>query len=803
MTIGTVETPPGSDGKVDRQAILRIVARHGDAPGAVMAVLADIQADCGYLPEEALRAVAESIDVSLVDVYGAATFYRSFSRQPRGRHVACVCLGTACHVRGAPEVLEACERQLGIRAGETTPDREFTLETVNCLGACALGPIVAADGRYYPNVTTAGCKRILKDLRAGHARVEEPVAATPGGRLLKPVMQRLDSIEHFRAFQRRILGQRDPNRPTVVIPAGTCGRAGGALQLVQAAKDALVSNSGSPTVGLRVTGCHGFCQLEPSVLVEPGRIFYPKVDPKDTARIVDAAARGEAIEDLLFEDPRTGERIRRQDDLPFYRRQVRTVLSRIEKVDPTRIETYIEIGGYSAIAKVLERGDPTWVLSEVKASGLRGRGGAGFPTGVKWELLAQQPNGRGKFIVCNADEGDPGAYMDRSVLEGNPQGIIEGMLIGAYGTGATAGIVYVRNEYPLAIEHLTVALNQARELGLLGRNVLGTGFSFDISMVRGAGAFVCGEETALIRSIEGRMGEPRQRPPFPIQKGIGGKPTAINNVETWANIPVIIERGARTFARLGTKDSSGTKIFSLVGKIRNTGLVEVPMGVTIEEIVRDIGGGPADGSPIKAVQTGGPSGGCIPAAGFDRPIDYDSLAQAGSIMGSGGMIVMDETTCMVDVAKYFMGFLKDESCGKCFICRKGTQRMHEILDDVSAGRGTAAQLDLLEELALTVKDTTMCGLGNTAANPVLATLRYFRDEYMEHIERQRCPAGVCRALLSYSIGENCTGCRNCVKACPAGAVSGQKKQRHAIDPAKCIRCGACRSACRFDAVVVA
>jgi NADH:ubiquinone oxidoreductase subunit F (NADH-binding) len=466
------------------------------------------------------------------------------------------------------------------------------------------------------------------------------------------------------------------------------------------------------------------------------------------------------------------------------------------------VQSYIADGGYSAMVRVLQRGNPEWVLAEVKASGLRGRGGAGFPTGLKWELLAGQPDGHGKFLVCNADEGDPGAYMDRSVLEGNPHSIIEGMLIGAYGTGATEGVIYVRNEYPLAIRHLNVALRQARELGLLGENILGTGFSFQIHLVRGAGAFVCGEETALIRSIEGKMGEPRQRPPFPIQKGIDGKPTAINNVETWANIPVIIQGGAQQYVKNGTPGNSGTKIFSLVGKIRNTGLVEVPMGMPIREIVRDVGGGPAGKARIKAVQTGGPSGGCIPAKRFDLPIDYDSLAEAGSIMGSGGMIVMDENTCMVDVARYFMSFLQDESCGKCFTCRKGIQRMYEILDDVSRGKGTLEQLQLLEELAHVVRDTTMCGLGQTAPNPVLSTLRYFRQEYVEHVENRRCPAGVCKELITYSINEDCTGCQACVRVCPADAITGEKKQRHTIDPEACIRCGACRSACRFEAIDV-
>ena len=616
-------------------------------------------------------------------------------------------------------------------------------------------------------------------------------------------MGRLSSIQHLEALRGRLVEQGGRNGRTLVIPAGTCGRASGANDLIHIAQQELAKGELAARTRLRITGCHGFCEMEPSVLVEPERTFYPKVGPEAMVRIVEAAAAGEVVDDLLPTDRETGEPVRCQDELPFFRKQTRTILSRNERVDPVRVESCIEDGGYSALAAVLERGSPAWVVAEVKASGLRGRGGAGFPTGLKWELLASQPGDRGKFLVCNADEGDPGAYMDRSVLEGNPHSIIEGMLIGAYATGATEGVLYVRNEYPLAIKHLNMALAQARELGLLGHNILGSGLSFDIDLVKGAGAFVCGEETALVQSIEGKMGEPRQRPPFPIESGIDGKPTAINNVETWANIPQIVRRGAQEFARVGTKNSAGTKIFSLVGKIRNTGLVEVPMGMPIREIVYDIGGGPVGKASIKAVQTGGPSGGCIPAERFDLPIDYDSLTEAGSIMGSGGMIVMDDSTCMVDVARYFTSFLKDESCGRCFTCRKGTQRMYEILDGISKGEGTLEHLGLLEELALAVKDTALCGLGQTASNPVLSTLRYFRDEYAEHIEHRRCPAGVCRELITYSINEDCTGCRACARVCPADAITGEKKQRHAIDVAKCIKCGACRSVCKFDAIAVA
>jgi len=614
-------------------------------------------------------------------------------------------------------------------------------------------------------------------------------------------MERLRSTEALKTLRDRLLFDRDPHIPTLVIPSGTCCQASGSNDLVRAAKRELLRKGLLENIHLRVTGCHGFCEMEPSVLVEPRGTFYPKVHPKDMPRIVEAVAKEEVAEDLLFVNPATGTRIEKESDIPFFKDQVRTLLSQNERIDPIRIHDYIENGGYMGIVKVLTNGDPSWVTEEVKKAGLRGRGGAGFPTGIKWELLAHQSNGTGKFLVCNADEGDPGAYMNRSVLEGNPHGVIEGMLIGAYGTGATEGVIYVRNEYPLAIKHLIIALRQANELGLVGENVLGTSFCFDIRLVRGAGAFVCGEETALMRSIEGKIGEPRQRPPFPVEKGIQGKPTAINNVETWANIPLIMRHGAQAFARVGKKNA-GTKIFSLVGKVKNSGLVEVPMGMTIGRIINDIGGGPSGKAKLKAVQTGGPSGGCIPASMFDLPIDYESLTKAGSIMGSGGMIVMDENTCMVDVAKYFMNFLKDESCGKCFVCRKGTQRMYEILDDISLGRGTPAHLDLLVELAQVVKDTAMCGLGQTAPNPVLSTLRYFRDEYMAHIQDKRCPAGVCRELISFSINGNCTGCGACQRMCPSEAITGEKKKPHSIDPVKCIKCGACRSVCKFEAIDV-
>jgi len=615
-------------------------------------------------------------------------------------------------------------------------------------------------------------------------------------------MEKLQSINEFKGLQKRLITDRDLTKPTIIISAGTCGQASGANDLIRITKRELLARGLTEKINLRITGCHGFCQMEPSILIEPQRTFYPIVSTENMVRIIDAVAKGKIIEELLLVDPATGKKITKQEDIPFYKKQHRTILAQSEKIDPIRIYNYLENNGYSGLLRVLEKGDAEWVVNEVKASGLRGRGGAGFPTGIKWGLLAQQPKTRGKFIVCNADEGDPGAYMDRSVLEGNPHSIIEGMLIAAYGTDATEGVIYARNEYPLAVKHMIIALRQARELGLLGKHILGTDFSFDIKIVKGAGAFVCGEETALIASIEGKMGEPRQRPPFPIEKGIDGKPTVINNVETWANIPAIITQGASEFIKIGTKNNSGTKIFSLVGKVKYNGLVEVPMGTTITDIVYGCGGGPAGKAKIKAIQTGGPSGGCIPVKMFNLPVDYDSLKQVGAIMGSGGMIVMDENTCMVDVARYFMNFLKDESCGKCFTCRKGTQRMYEILDDVSRGKGSVEQMDLLEELAQVVKDTTMCALGQTAPNPVLSTLRYFKDEYMKHIQGQQCPAGVCKKLITYLINENCTGCGLCRKACPSEAITGNKKEQHAIDPDKCIKCGACKGVCKSEAVEI-
>jgi len=613
-------------------------------------------------------------------------------------------------------------------------------------------------------------------------------------------MSKLKSATELKSLQEKLGKAQHRDRPTVVVSSGTCGRSRGSSQVYAAFEAGIKERGLADKVNLRDSGCHGFCQAEPNVVVYPGEVFYANLKPEDAATILDeTVGKGQVVDRLLYTDPGSGRKAAKLSDVPFYQKQNRLVSGRNVLLDPTRIEDYLAIGGYSGLAKALSM-EPKAVTDEVVKSGLRGRGGGGFPTGLKWQRLGP---GKQKYIICNADEGDPGAYMDRGLLEGNPHSVLEGLVIGAFAVGATEGVMYVRTEYPLAVANVTRAIEQAREFGLLGENILGSGFSFDITIARGAGAFVCGEETALIASIEGRIGEPRQRPPYPSEKGLWGKPTIVNNVETWASVPIVIEHGGEKFASIGTKGSKGTKIFSLVGKVNNTGLVEVPMGITLREVIFDTGGGIPGGRKFKAVQIGGPSGGCLPADKLDLPVDYESLTAAGAMMGSGGMIVMDETTCMVDIAKYFLNFLQDESCGKCFSCREGTQRMYEVVDRITQGKGCEADLALLSELATMVKDASMCGLGRTAGNPVLSTLQYFRSEYETHVRDNKCPAGVCKALIRYRILEDkCTGCLLCAKACPQKVISGEKKKPHRIDQNGCIKCGICKDSCKFDAVVV-
>jgi NADH-quinone oxidoreductase subunit F len=615
-------------------------------------------------------------------------------------------------------------------------------------------------------------------------------------------MTKINTISDLEALREELQNYRKSFQSVLIICGGTGCQASRSRDLIDTVKAELVKQGLEKRVLVRTTGCHGFCEQGPIIVVEPANTFYCHVLPDDAQEVIaKTVCNGEVVERLLYTDPVSGKTIQTESEIPFYRSQDRQLLTQNRQVDPCSIEDYIAIGGYSALAKTLAEIAPDRVIEEIEASGLRGRGGGGFPTGRKWAECRQAP-GDEKYVICNADEGDPGAYMDRSVLEGNPHLVLEGMMIGAWAIGAQQGHVYVRNEYPLAVEHIRVAVQQARGFGLLGENILGTSFSFDVEIARGGGAFVCGESTALMASLEGKVGEPRPKDIHTVVDGLWHKPTTLNNVETWANVPSIIVNGSDWFFSKGSKNSKGTKILALTGRIKNTGLVEVPMGTPLETVVFDIGGG-ATGKPIRAVQTGGPSGGCLPIDKFDLPLDFDAFAEAGSMIGSGGIVVMDEETCMVDVAKYFLTFLQDESCGKCVPCRLGIDRMLEIITDITEGRGKPAQIDLLEDLANTVSQTALCALGKTAANPVLSTLCYFREEYDLHISQNKCPAGVCQAMITYSIDpEICTGCGFCKRECPHEAISGEKKQAYEIDLQLCQKCGICRSECKFEAIQV-
>ncbi|HIC93287.1 MAG TPA: NADH-quinone oxidoreductase subunit NuoF [Anaerolineae bacterium] len=634
---------------------------------------------------------------------------------------------------------------------------------------------------------------------------------------------KIRTLKDLERARERGLESLYPAKPRIMVGLATCGLATGAQEVFDALAEALKERG--LDVVLVPSGCLGYCQREPIVYVlEPDKppIIYAEMTAEKARQLIDALAEGRIVgewalarveeEEFLIEGrvkryppdglPEEIKALPRYSEVPFWKKQRKIVLRNSGFINPASLEEYIARGGYFSLYKALTEFTPEKVIEEVSASGLRGRGGAGFPTGLKWRYCREAP-GAPKYVICNADEGDPGAYMDRTVLEGDPHSVLEGMIIGAYAIGAREGYIYVRDEYPLAVKSLRRAVAQLEECGLLGEDILGSGFDFRITIVRGAGAFVCGEETALMASIEGRIGEPRPRPPFPATSGLWGKPTVINNVKTWASIPPIIARGAEWYAQMGTERSKGTVVFSLVGKINNTGLVEVPLGMTLREMIYDIGGGIPNGKAFKAVQTGGPSGGCIPAPLLDLPVDYETLTEAGSIMGSGGMVVMDEDACMVDVARYFLAFTVDESCGKCIPCREGLQQMYQILTDIVEGRGKEGHIELLEELAEAVKAGSLCALGGTAPNPVLTTIRYFRDEYEAHIRERRCPAGVCRALIRFTIDEErCTGCGICLRECPVQAISGKKKEVHRIDQAACIKCGVCREVCAFEAVIV-
>ncbi len=617
-------------------------------------------------------------------------------------------------------------------------------------------------------------------------------------------MNRLTSLGELEKLRESIVKNRDPSKPCIVICGGTGCVALGSGDVITAFKQEMQEQGLDSTVDLRVTGCRGFCERGPHVVIHPEGILYQRVKQKDVSEIVsETLQKGNTIDRLLYTDPETGEKFVHENEIPFYAKQNRLLLSSNAKIAPDSIDDYLALGGYTALSKVLFEMSPEEVIEEAKKAGLRGRGGGGFPAGNKWETTRRAEDDV-KYVICNCDEGDPGAFMDRSLMEGNPHSALEGMLIGAYAIGAHQGYIYVRNEYPLAVMHAEIAIKQAEEYGFLGEDILGSGFDFSIRINRGGGAFVCGESTALMASLEGKVGEPRAKYVHTSEKGLWDKPTNLNNVETWANVPLIINQGADWYAKIGTPNSKGTKIFSLVGKVNNTGLVEVPMGMTLREIVYGIGGGIPKGKKFKAVQTGGPSGGCIPENMLDLPVDFDELTKVGSMMGSGGMIVMDEDNCMVDIARYFISFLEEESCGKCLPCREGLKRMREILTNITEGKGKEGDIELLEDLSATLIDSSLCALGNTAPNPVLTAIKYFKDEYQAHIKDRRCPAGVCKELITYTIDEEkCPGCGLCVKACPQEAITSRgKKKPVLLDQEKCIKCGACYDVCNLDAVIV-
>ena len=614
-------------------------------------------------------------------------------------------------------------------------------------------------------------------------------------------MNRLESQKDLESYREQLQKQRDPNRPVVSLCAGSGCGAYGTAEVKEALENEISQNGLKGKVDIKVTGCHGFCEKGPIMVIHPDGTFYPQVKPEDVPEIVsETLVNKKLVDRLLYKDPVSKQRLCKEEEVPFYRHQYRLIFGNNGLIDPTNIDDYIAMDGYAALARALFTMSPEEIIDTVKKAGLRGRGGGGFPTGTKWESC-RKAHGEPRYIMCNADEGDPGAYMDRSLLEGNPHSVLEGMVIGAYAVGSSDGFIYVRNEYPLAVRNINIAMKQAKNYGLLGKNILGSGFDFSVKISRGGGAFVCGESSALMKSLEGEVGRPRAKYIHTVEKGYRDLPSTLNNVETWANVPLIINRGAGFYAAIGTEKSKGTKIFSLVGKVKNTGLVEVPMGTPLRTIIYDIGGGILKNKKFKAVQTGGPSGGCVPEALLDLPVDFEKLAQAGSMMGSGGMIVMDQDTCMVDVARYFLEFLQEESCGQCIPCREGITRLLQVTTDICAGKGRDGDIELLESVADTLHKLSLCALGGTAANPVLTTMLYFRDEYLEHIYDKKCRAGVCKGLFYYEIDEEkCNGCQVCFRKCPQGAITGEKKEPHTIDQEKCIQCTICYESCKFDAI---
>ncbi|MBS4880112.1 MAG: NADH-quinone oxidoreductase subunit NuoF [Firmicutes bacterium] len=738
---------------VDLSLIEGVLRQYQDDSTSLIMILQQAQAIYGYLPQEVIYHVAERTGNSPAKVMGVATFYSYFRLKPMGIYQIMLCDGTACHVNGSDRIRAAITQELGIHNGETTEDGMFTLNEVACLGCCSLAPVMMINGDTYGNLTPEKTINILRQLR-----------------------QR-ESGEGIR----------------ILVGQGSCGVSAGAGRVAKVLAGHMTATD---SFTVETTGCIGMCYLEPIVDIYEGEKLLHrlvKVTETDALGIVEAVRKKDfsKLEAMFISD----------EDARFLKKQKRVALRHCGVVDPTSIDDYIKNDGYKAIDKALHM-TPEEVIEEVKVSGLAGRGGAGFPTWFKWNA-ARNAEGEHKHLICNADEGDPGAFMDRAVIESDPHSLIEGMLIGAYAIGASDMYVYIRAEYPLAVERLGNAIEQARSRGLLGENILGSGFSCDLNIKIGAGAFVCGEETALIESMEGKRGMPRLKPPFPAQSGYLNEPSNINNVETFANVAWIINNGGAAFAAMGTENSKGTKVFSLTGKVQRGGLVEVPMGNSLRDVIFDIAGGIKDGRSYKAVQMGGPSGGCIPADLVDTPIDYKALSATGAIMGSGGMVVMDDSTCMVNIARFFLDFTARESCGKCVPCRIGTTRMMEILNRICDGQGQEGDIEMLEQLCVSIKDGSLCGLGQTAPNPVLTTIRYFRDEYEAHIRDKKCPAHECSALLKISIDPTkCKGCTICARKCPVECISGERKKPHVIDQSSCIKCKQCVSSCKFDAIVV-
>jgi len=781
---------------VDLQFVDESVERIGRGPEAVIPLLQAVQTRCGYLPREALRRICALTEITPADVEGVSSFYGQFRHRPVGKHIIRVCHGTACHVKGAPLVTDALLRYLGIEGeGEDTDaDGLFTVDKVACLGCCTLAPVVQIGDVTYGHTKPDTVGRMLDDFLAiqvqqGSARKREPEIGRPA-----PAGE-------------------------VRIGLDSCCIARGTGRVQEALTQTLERMGIDTDVRVKRVGCVGMCSATPLVeVLVPGKPahLYAQVQPEDAPAVLmrHFKPRGlmrrvgrfvsRALEKVLTDESwqpitRYAIDVRDRPVREFFGRQRQIAIEQCGQIDPLDIDEYLSHEGFVTLRRALEKMTPARIVEEVTRSGLRGRGGAGYPTGLKWSHV--RASGRRPLLICNCDEGDPGAFMDRMLLESFPYRIIEGIAIAARAIGARQGYFYIRAEYPLALRRMRRALDICRERGFLGPEALGSGAPLELEIMEGAGAFVCGEETAMIASIEGRRGMPRIRPPYPAVQGLWGRPTLVNNVETYSLVPWIIRNGPEAFAQMGTEHSKGTKVFALAGKVARGGLIEVPMGVTIRQIVEEIGGGVAEGRRFKAVQVGGPSGGCIPAEMGDMPVDYEALSEAGAMMGSGGLVVLDETDCIVDIARYFLQFTQDQSCGRCTFCRVGTRRMLDILERLCAGKGASGDLEQLEQLAMQVKRGSLCGLGKTAPNPVLSTLRYFRQEYEAHLEG-RCPAGVCKELITYRITDDCIGCTRCSQHCPADAIEPKPYETQEIDTEKCIRCGTCRGVCPVDAVIV-